>query len=294
MSHRPSVKAILAEHRLAPSKRRGQNFLIGTSTAEQIVAATGFTAHDRVIEVGVGLGALTIPLAQTAAEVVGIEVDRGLIAYHERERILPENVHLLHGDVLRIDWRTLVAPGTGRLKLIANLPYSISSPFLFKMIDNRHLVDQAVIMLQKEVADRLAAAPGTKAYGIPTVLLGCCARVEALLAVPADCFHPKPTIDSRVIRITFATPLPDNATFAIIQQVVRAAFASRRKTLLNNLLASSLWRNFDTSDPGASTRRREKLLAAIADIGLPPSIRGELLTIDQFKDLAAALFRRFP
>jgi 16S rRNA (adenine1518-N6/adenine1519-N6)-dimethyltransferase len=285
-----SIKSTLATHRLAPSKRLGQNFLIHRSTAEAIVETAGFDCSDRVIEVGVGLGALTVPLASAVASVIGIEIDRGIIRYHEQERLLPANVSLIHGDILRLDLAKLIGPTTGKLKIIANLPYSISNPFIFRMIELREMVDQVVVMLQKEVADRLHAAPGTKPYGIPTVLLGCCARVETLMTLDRSQFHPRPKIDSQVIRIRFHEPQPDDRSFRGVQQLVRAAFANRRKTLLNNLLSAAGGRTLpqgsESADSGGAKMR---ILQAIESLDLPLNIRGEVLTVNQFQQLAATL-----
>ncbi len=284
-----SVKNTLADHRLAPSKRLGQNFLIHRSTAEAIVAAAGFTGDDRVVEVGVGLGALTIPLANTVAAVTGIEIDQGLVRYHEDQQLLPPNVTLLHGDILRLDLSLLQKPPTGKLKIIANLPYSISNPFIFRLIELRESVDQVVVMLQQEVADRLQAVPNTKSYGIPTVLLGSCARVERLMSLDRSQFHPRPKIDSQVIRIRFFQPQPDQRLFKNVRHLVRAAFANRRKTLLNNLLAAE----GRTAAPGGGSTGREDvrkhLSQAIESLGLPPTVRGEALSVEQFQRLAATL-----
>ncbi len=290
MSRSASVKNTLADHRLAPSKRLGQNFLIHPSTAEAIVAAAGFAANDRVIEVGVGLGALTIPLAAAVASVTGIEIDQGLVRYHEKHQLLPPNVTLLHGDILRLDLSVLQGPSTERLKIIANLPYSISNPFIFRLIELRAAVDQVVVMLQKEVADRLQAVPNTKSYGIPTVLLGCCARVQRLMTLDRNQFHPRPKIDSEVIRISFLQNQPDNHLFHTIQHLVRAAFANRRKTLLNNLLAAA--GGGKTAANRSLTNRedaRSRFSRAIESLSLPLTVRGEALSIEQFRTLADAL-----
>lgn len=290
MSRPGSVKNTLADHRLAPSKRLGQNFLIHRSTAEAIVTAAGFAADDRVIEVGVGLGALTIPLAGAVAAVTGIEIDQGLVRYHRDQQILPANVTLLHGDILRLDLSVLQGPATGRLKMIANLPYSISNPFIFRLIELRESIDQVVVMLQKEVADRLHARPKTKSYGIPTVLLGCCARVERLMTLDRSQFHPRPKIDSQVIRIRFFQPQPDNHLFHNVQHLVRAAFANRRKTLLNNLLAAAGSRGAQPERGSTDTRdARKRFSRAIESLGLPLTVRGEALSIEQFQHLAAIL-----
>lgn len=280
------TKDSLKQHGLAPSKKRGQNFLVHRATAEALVASARFSPDDRVIEVGVGLGALTIPLAAQVSEVIGIEIDSGLIRYHEQENILPSNVTLVHGDILRFDLRELREQFGHRLKIIANLPYSISNPFIFRMIEQAAAIEQVCVMLQKEVAERLTAAVGSKSYGIPTVLLGSCAKTEKLMQLSPAEFYPQPKIDSLVLRISFFPDGKRSENFPFLQEVVRAAFANRRKTLLNNLTASGIGRTKISADMG----ERKKLFAsAIATLGTKSDVRGETLSIDQFKSLSRAL-----
>jgi len=280
MAH-PPTKYLLKRQGLAPQKKLGQNFLIHERTPRRIVDLAGLAPEDQVIEVGVGLGALTRPLAAAAARVIGLEADSGIIRMHQDEGDLPENVELIHADVLKVDFARLVEPGK-RLKIVANLPYSISSPFLFRLIDHAELMDFAVVMLQKEVAQRLSAQPGTKEYGAPTVLLAACASVEPLLAVHPAEFHPQPKVDSLVIRITFH-PTPKHVealgTFnrPLFTRIVHAAFGQRRKTLLNGLASGRLLED------------KARLTQAIEASGLSPSIRAETLTPQQFVDLTRAI-----
>ena len=141
MNNRIDIKKILRDRKLAPSKKRGQNFLVNPATAEAIVARAGVTGDDTIVELGVGLGSLTLPLAAKASKVIGIEVDRGIIAWHEAKKQLPDNVSLLQQDLLRADFRELAESTGGSLKIIANLPYSLSNPLLFKLIDNRDVME---------------------------------------------------------------------------------------------------------------------------------------------------------
>ena len=280
MAHQPT-KYLLKRQGLAPQKKLGQNFLIHERTPRRIVDLAGLTPDDQVIEVGVGLGALTRPLAAAAARVIGLEADSGIIRMHQDEGDLPENVELIHADVLKVDFARLVEPGK-RLKIVANLPYSISSPFLFRLIDHAELMDFAVVMLQKEVAQRLSAQPGTKEYGAPTVLLAACASVAPLLSVHPAEFHPQPKVDSLVIRITFH-PRPKHVealgTFnrPLFTRIVHATFGQRRKTLLNGLTSGRLLED------------KARLTQAIEASGLSPSIRAENLTVQQFVDLTRAI-----
>ncbi|MBM9537611.1 16S rRNA (adenine(1518)-N(6)/adenine(1519)-N(6))-dimethyltransferase RsmA [Desulfobulbus alkaliphilus] len=278
---RETTSQILKRRGLAPHKKLGQNFLVHAHTARRIVDLANLAAHDRVIEVGVGLGALTRPLATTVAEVVGIEMDSGIIRMHEEQQDLPANVRLLHADALRIDFTSLLHPGE-RLKIVANLPYSISTPFLFRLIDHASIMDSAVLMLQKEVALRLTAQPGTKDYGTPTVLLAACATVRFLLAVDPAEFHPRPKVDSVVVRLSFH-PQPERIRVlgefdrSLFSRVVHAAFGQRRKTLVNALHSAALLKS------------KEELLHCLHTAGIDPAIRAEKLTLEDFVHLSRVL-----
>ncbi|MCI5131280.1 MAG: ribosomal RNA small subunit methyltransferase A, partial [Candidatus Electrothrix sp. EH2] len=176
--------ALLKQQGLAASKKLGQNFLVHQQTAEQVVDFAALSKKDTAVEVGVGLGALTRPLAQAAGQVLGLEADSGIIRLHEEQQKLPANVRLMHQDVLKANFKELVhLSGEKRLKIIANLPYSISSPFLFQLIEQHEQIDFAVVMLQKEVALRLLARPGSKEYGVPTIMLATVATVKMLMQV---------------------------------------------------------------------------------------------------------------
>lgn len=275
------TKQMLRHQGLAPHKKLGQNFLIHAHTPQRIVDLAGVDPDDQVVEVGVGLGALTQPLAAAARSVIGIEADSGIIRLHQEQQDLPANVKLLHADVLKVDLASLVEPGK-RLKIVANLPYSISSPFLFRLIAHADLMDSAVVMLQKEVALRLMAGPGTKEYGAPTVLLASCAEVRPLLAVDRAEFHPRPKVDSLVIRIDFH-PMPERVRAlgefdrTLLTRIVNAVFIQRRKTLLNGLAGAGL--------PYDKAELNRCLRAA----GFSPQIRGETLTLEAFVALTHAL-----
>ena len=280
------TKEILAHYGLAPSKKRGQNFLKHASTAAAIVAKANFHENDHVVEVGVGLGALTLRLAEAVARVTGIEIDRGIIGYHQKSSTLPGNVELLHQDVLKTDF-SLLREKTGQpLKIISNLPYSISNPFIFKLVDNRHLVDRVVILLQKEMAQRLMAEPHTKAYGIPTILLQTCGDVTRLLQVGAAEFYPRPKVDSLLVEITFAAQQIPDEQFDLIRDTVRAAFSSRRKTLVNNLVSSFPGGRKISVEKRA---KRELIVKAITALGFREDIRAEDISVEDFQFLALKL-----
>jgi len=288
MNDYSQTRAILKDSNLAPQKRFGQNFLVNKQTAEAIVRAGNITDRDTVLEVGVGLGALTRPLARTAKLVYGFEIDNGIIRLLKKQNDLPANVILIHQDILTADFQEISDKcGTG-LIIMANLPYSISNPFIFKLIENVQLVDRATIMVQKEVADRLMAGSGTKEYGIPTILLGSCARVTKLLTLKPAEFHPQPKIDSVVIGIDFkktSRRSGDTADFDrnIFNRVVRTAFCQRRKTLLNTLSSGSFFINSGNPDKAANKIETRQ---AIESAAISPSVRAENLEVSDFIRLA--------
>lgn len=278
---REPTKRTLARQGLAPHKRLGQNFLIHERTPRRIVDLAGLEPEDTVIEVGVGLGALTRPLAAAVRRVVGVEADSGIIRLHQEQQDLPANVELIHGDILKTEFAALVPAGE-RLKFVANLPYSISTPFLFRLIDHAEQMAFAVVMLQKEVALRLMAKPGSKEYGAPTVLLAGCAEVRPLLEVHPAEFHPRPKVDSLVIRIDFH-PVPARVQSlgdhdrALFRRVVHAAFSQRRKTLQNSLAGAGL------------PLDRAQLSRCLEQAGISPSLRAETLSLESFVHLTRTL-----
>jgi 16S rRNA (adenine1518-N6/adenine1519-N6)-dimethyltransferase len=275
-------KTLLKEQGLAASKKLGQNFLVHQHTAERIVDFAELSKQDTVLEIGVGLGALTGPLAQAAGQVLGLEADSGIIRLHEEQQDLPDNVRLMHQDVLKADFNKLVNLSQGKkLKIIANLPYSISSPFLFQLIEQHEQVDFALVMLQKEVALRLLAQPGTKEYGVPTVMLATVATVKMLMHVGPEEFHPRPKVDSAVIRLSF-DPVPERAAALgsfdrkLLKTIVNSTFGQRRKTLLNGLSSAGLL-------------GKDVLRKCITEAELSPTVRAETLTLEEFVRLAQVI-----
>lgn len=290
MTRYGETRKSLGKHSLAPKKRFGQNFLVHKNTAEAIVRSGKITSNDVVVEVGVGLGALTQPLAEQAKRVIGIEIDSGIIRFHEEENDLPENVSLIHQDVLKADFKRLEEQCGGPFKIMANLPYSISNPFIFKLIENRRHVSSATIMLQKEVAERLMAQPSTKDYGVPSVLLQSCAKISKLLTLKPAEFHPRPKVDSVVIRIEFSHAPFQSADgvpfeYALFQKIVRTTFNQRRKTILNTLSSASFFTTQSDIDKSANKSMTEETLI---NAGFKPSVRPETLSLEQFIQLTLA------
>jgi len=277
------IKAILKEQQLAPKKRFGQNFLIDKNISAKIVRLAEIQPEDTIIELGVGFGALTRHLAETCRKVIGLEIDSGIIRYHDEEASLPQNVTLLHQDILEADFTKLAEESGGRLKIIANLPYSISNPLLFKLTDYRDKIEWAILMLQKEVAQRLTAKTGTKNYGILTVRMVACASVHKLLDLGPQHFHPRPKVDSQVVKISFfpepqrAAALPDYDQ-VFFKRIIDAAFQQRRKTLINALSASNLIK-----------ADKKTIEAALEQLGLDNRIRGERLNFENFVALTNIL-----
>ena len=286
MDDKIHIKNSLSRHHLAPSKQRGQNFLIHGHITEQIVKKSGVEPADTVVELGVGLGALTLPLAARVKQVIGLEIDRGIIEYHAGTNDLPPNVTLRHQDLLTADYAGLAAECGGRLKIVANLPYSITNPLLFRLIKHRAAMDWATLMVQKEVGQRLMAKPHTKEYGILSVLFGACATITKLMEVGPGNFYPRPKVDSVVIRICFQPALAADKggiDFTLLQQLVESAFQQRRKTLRNSLAAME-----------HHGYPRESVAQAMRDAGIAPELRAENLTTEDFARLTLALMQKTP
>lgn len=277
------IKTVLKDKKLAPHRQLGQNFLVHKATAEKIVRLAGVTQQDTILELGVGFGALTQPLAATAGQVIGLELDSGIIAWHEERKDLPDNVTIIHQDLLKADFFELVKQTGNKLKIVANLPYSVSNPLLFKLIESRDVMEWAVLMLQKEVVDRLIAKPVTKEYGILSIMLATCASVELLMKVGPAQFHPRPKVDSAVVRIRFA-PRPERAILLpphdheLLRKIVRGAFQQRRKTLLNSLTSTD-----------SLNLNKEKTASLLAAAQIPAATRPERLTVEDFVRLANCL-----
>ncbi|MEP6940025.1 MAG: 16S rRNA (adenine(1518)-N(6)/adenine(1519)-N(6))-dimethyltransferase RsmA [Rudaea sp.] len=215
-------------------KRFGQHFLHDQNILRRIVEAVSPRADDTLIEIGPGDGALTLPLLRAAGRLTAIELDRDLIEPLRERAARVGELLIIHRDVLGIDFTELA--GGGRLRLVGNLPYNISTPILFHVLDHAPAIEDMHFMLQKEVVDRMAAAPGSKTYGRLSVMLQLRCGVDPLFGVPPSAFRPPPKVDSAVVRLVpFAAADRPDADFAMIERVVRAAFGQRRKTLSNAL-----------------------------------------------------------
>jgi 16S rRNA (adenine1518-N6/adenine1519-N6)-dimethyltransferase len=273
------VRDFLARHGLRAHRDRGQNFLHDEALAARLVERAGVGPLDSVIEVGTGLGILTLALAARARRVVTLEVDAGLVRALEAEGSLPGNVELLHADALRADLLGIARACEPPVRLVANLPYSVSAPVLRRLLDLRDVLADWSVMLQREVAGRLLAQPGSRAYGSLGVLHRLLARLDRELDLAPGCFHPVPRVRSTFLRIRPLRPSPlAPGELAWVERVVRAAFSQRRKTLVNALRDGLE----DRPEAGA-------LAAALAAAGIDPRARAESLAPETLLALARAL-----
>jgi 16S rRNA (adenine1518-N6/adenine1519-N6)-dimethyltransferase len=273
------VRAVLERHRLLARRDLGQNFLCDEGLADRLVALAGVESGDSVVEIGTGLGLLTRALAARAARVVTLEVDAGLVRALRAEDLLPPHAELIHADVLRTDLRGLVAGCTPPVRLVANLPYSISGPVLRRLLALRDVLVGWSVMVQREVAERLLAAPGSRVYGSLTVLHRLTVEVDRALALEPGCFHPAPRVRSTFLRIRpRAEPLLAPGELSQVERVVRAAFSQRRKTLANALRGGM--------DPAPDAA---VLGAALYALGIERRARAESLAPEQLLAVARAL-----
>lgn len=266
----PTVAArLMAQYGLAPRKAAGQNFVVDPNTVDRIVKAAGIAADDVVLEIGPGLGSLTLPLARAARRVVAVEIDTGLAALTADLTAPMGNVEVTVADALRTDLDHLLGEPA---RLVANLPYNVATPLLFTALDTDHVLD-AYVMVQREVGERWAAAPGDRLYGGVSVKLALTGTARIDLTVPRGVFLPVPNVDSVMVRVTrHPGAMPTHARHRVAA-VVDAAFAQRRKTLRNTLRATF-------GDAGVE---------ALRTAGLDPGARAETLDVQAFVRLADAL-----
>lgn len=278
-----SLPSILRRLGLKPDKALGQHFLLHPHLARRIVAALQLTPQDLVVEIGPGLGALTVFLAREARRVVALELDPRLAAYLKEELFANSpQVNIVCQDILKFDLLRLSREVGAPLAVVGNLPYQITSPLLFKLAAEKAALSRAVLMLQQEVGDRLLATPGTKDYGVLSVLLQYHFHLASLFSLGPGNFYPPPQVTSVVVRLTPREPKPRAQDSEWFARVVKAAFASRRKTLRNTLASR---RNPLGLPPAA-------VLAALSAQGLDPNRRGESLSLEQFVNLANELWLR--
>lgn len=273
-------KTLLNAWNLRPKKKLGQHFLVDPSSADMIVSRSKITSDDTVMEVGAGLGALTIPLAKAARQVFAVETDSQLAKLLKTELIVHNltNVEIIENNILNVDIHALAKKIDRQIIVTGNLPYNISSQILIQLIHTRKDVKRAILMFQKELARRITATPGNKDYGRLTVMLGYCAEIESIATVTASLFYPVPKVDSEVVEVNFKISReypPHDET--MLFQVIKGAFGNRRKTLKNALSASGLH-----IEPQIA---RQALIAAKID----PTRRAETLAVSEFVTLQSCL-----
>ncbi|MCR4617465.1 MAG: 16S rRNA (adenine(1518)-N(6)/adenine(1519)-N(6))-dimethyltransferase RsmA [Lachnospiraceae bacterium] len=273
---------IIQKHGFRFQKKFGQNFLIDTHVLDKIVAAAGVTKDDLVLEIGPGIGTMTQYLAEAAREVIAVEIDKNLIPILEETLSEYDNVTILNEDILKVDIAALAEEKNGGkpIKVVANLPYYITTPIIMGLFESKVPLENITIMVQKEVADRMQVGPGTKDYGALSLAVQFYAKPEIVANVPPNCFMPRPNVGSAVIRLTRypESPVQVNDEKKMFM-IIRASFNQRRKTLVNGL-----------TNAGELNLSKEQVAAALAKMNLPETIRGEALTLEQFAELSNLIF----
>lgn len=275
---------ILNRYNFAFQKRFGQNFLIDSHVIDKIIAASRITAEDTVLEIGPGIGTLTQYLCENAAKVIAVEIDKVLIPILENDTLAAyDNVRIINEDVLKLDIRRLVEEeNAGKpIKVVANLPYYITTPIVMELLEKRIPIENITIMVQKEVAERMQAGPGTKDYGALSLAVQYYADAYIAANVPPNCFMPRPNVGSAVIRLTLHKEPPvSTADERLMFSLIRASFNQRRKTLVNGLTNSA---ELDYS--------KDEIISAIKAAGFSETVRGEALNLGEFARLSDELFR---
>ena len=274
--------AVLQKYGLHTQKKYGQNFLIDAHVPEKITQAAGISKNDCCIEIGPGIGTLTQYLASKAGHVTAIEVDTGLLPVLEETLRDYDNVTVIPADVLKTDMRELIRQYAEDrpVKVVANLPYYITTPILMMMLESELPVVSYTLMVQKEVADRMQAGPGTKDYGALSLAVQYYTKPEVVMQVSPGCFLPPPKVGSTVVRLMSCRNELEEEERRDLFRVIRAAFGQRRKTLYNSLRNAQ-----EISLP------KERIAQALESCGLRPDVRGEALSLEQFIELERALFR---
>lgn len=273
--------AVLQKYNFHFQKKFGQNFLIDTHVLERIIDEAGITKNDFVIEIGPGIGTMTQYLCEAAGAVAAVEIDKNLIPILADTLSEYDNVEVIHNDILKVDITALANEKNGGrpIKVVANLPYYITTPIIMGLFESHVPIESITVMVQKEVADRMQCGPGSKDYGALSLAVQYYAKPEIVATVPPNCFMPRPNVGSAVIRLTRHESAPvDVADERLMFRLIRASFNQRRKTLVNGLKNSS-----------DLNYTKEQIEAAITAIGQPLTIRGEALTLEQFAQLANEL-----
>ena len=278
------TRDIVEKHGFSFKKSLGQNFLTDTNILHNIIDAADLSKESAAIEIGPGIGALTEQLGRRAGKVVAIEIDQRLLPILAETLAPYPNIEVVHGDVLELNLHQLIEEKLSDYKeisVVANLPYYVTTAILMKLLEERLPLSSIVVMIQKEVADRIAAKPGTKDYGSLSVAAQFYAEAQVAMIVPASVFIPRPNVDSAVIKLKIRDkPAVDVLDEACFFRLVRASFAQRRKTLLNNLQ-----NNLFTKD------HKDQIIQVLEQVGINPTRRGETLGLDEYAALTNAFIR---
>lgn len=270
--------AVLQKYHFNFQKKYGQNFLIDPRVLERIIDAAQITPEDFVLEIGPGIGTMTQYLCEHAREVAAVEIDKNLIPILQDTLKEYKNVEVINEDILKVDIRTLAEEKNGGkpIKVVANLPYYITTPIIMGLFESHVPIDSITVMVQKEVADRMQVGPGTKDYGALSLAVQYYAKPQIVANVPPNCFMPRPNVGSAVIRLTRHTEVPvEVLDEKLMFRIIRASFNQRRKTLVNGL----------TNAPDIPLSK-EEIQNSLAELGVESNIRGEILTLEQFARLS--------
>ncbi len=276
--------AVLNKYKFNFQKKFGQNFLIDTHVLNKIVRAAGVTKSDCVLEIGPGIGTLTQYLLEAAREVIAVEIDKTLIPILSDTLSAYDNITVINEDILKVDINKLVMEkNNGKpVKIVANLPYYITTPIIMGLFEAHVPMESITVMVQKEVADRMQAGPGTKDYGALSLAVQYYAKPYIAANVPPNCFIPRPNVGSAVICLTLHEEKPVKVLDeALLFKIIRASFNQRRKTLANGLNNNS-----------EITLTKELIQESIDELGVSPTIRGEALTLEQFATLSNIIYKK--
>lgn len=275
---------ILKKYNFSFQKKFGQNFLIDTHVLDKIIRAAGITKEDCILEIGPGIGTMTQYLAQAAGKVVAVEIDKALIPILADTLAAYDNVKIINDDVLKVDIRKLVEEENGGrpVKVVANLPYYITTPIIMGLYENHVPIESITVMVQKEVADRMQEGPGSKDYGALSLAVQYYAKPYIVANVPPNCFMPRPKVGSAVIRLTsHEKPPVEVEDEKFLFRLIRASFNQRRKTLANGLKNSA-----ELNLP------KEVIVESIEELGKGDSVRGEALSLEEFAALSNSICRK--